>query len=410
MLSPHPLYPPSSGGRVRTLSLLKNIGVDNDDVKVDLISFIKSSDLNDPNLTAELCGVHKLQSLLYIPRVERPNKISILLRTLTDIRSLYVQIHTSSTMREAVSEAISRNHYDVIHVVTYYMMGNLPVRLKIPILLEEMSIEYFGSRLHLSHEKDKLLKMCWFLDTIKQRIQEKNSWRKASVVTTVADYETAIVKKAVPNIQVITVPNGVDNGYYQDPNKEESTPLIFFIGNYRYFPNIDAALTLASQIFPVVMEQVGIGTRLILAGADPPQEVRVLSETPGIKVLGYVEDYRSLLAKAWVFAAPLRSGAGTRLKILEAMSMSKAIVTTSIGCRGLEVTHFQDVIIENQVDKYADWIIKLIKDASLRKSLGSHARELAVSRYTWRQSANSLVLGYQKSIFKVSQEGVMKRS
>jgi glycosyltransferase involved in cell wall biosynthesis len=91
-----------------------------------------------------------------------------------------------------------------------------------------------------------------------------------------------------------------------------------------------------------------------------------------------------------VFICPIRDGGGTRLKILDAMAMGKPIVSTRVGCEGLEVVHNQHILIAYEPAAFAQEIFRLFDDAKLRRSIADAGRELAVARYSWEKIARDL--------------------
>jgi glycosyltransferase involved in cell wall biosynthesis len=104
---------------------------------------------------------------------------------------------------------------------------------------------------------------------------------------------------------------------------------------------------------------------------------------PGVVALGSVPDIRPSLSEARCCVVPLRIGGGTRLKILDAWAMGKAVVSTSIGCEGLEVRDGEDILIRDAPDAFADAVLQVLHDASLRSRLERNARRTAVQRYSW---------------------------
>lgn len=109
-----------------------------------------------------------------------------------------------------------------------------------------------------------------------------------------------------------------------------------------------------------------------------------------IEVVGFAEDLRSEIARAAVVVAPLRIGGGTRLKIIEAMSMSKAVVSTPIGAEGLHVKHEHDILIAESPQEFANQIERVLRDPQLAARLGAQARRTADDEYSWKAAAQRL--------------------
>ncbi|GBD08335.1 Phosphatidyl-myo-inositol mannosyltransferase [Candidatus Thermoflexus japonica] len=197
----------------------------------------------------------------------------------------------------------------------------------------------------------------------------------------------------------VVAPNGVDTAFFH-PEAVEPLPLgepaFVFTGSMDYRPNVDAARWLAEAIWPIVRCALP-EARLYLVGRRPSPAVRRLQEIPGLHVVGEVPDVRPYLAGATVYVAPLRAGGGTRLKILEAMAMGKAIVSTPMGCDGLSVMDGEHVWLADG-EAFARAMITLAQDPSRRRALGEAARRLAVARYDWEQTLAPLEALYRAEI------------
>jgi glycosyltransferase involved in cell wall biosynthesis len=123
---------------------------------------------------------------------------------------------------------------------------------------------------------------------------------------------------------------------------------------------------------------------------NPQKPILDLSSDPNITVTGMVEDVRPYIASASVCIVPLLSGSGTRLKILEAMAMGKSVISTSVGCEGIDVTHEKNIIIADEPSDFARWCIELLRNAELRITLGQEGRKLVEAKYSWRSICASL--------------------
>ncbi len=124
------------------------------------------------------------------------------------------------------------------------------------------------------------------------------------------------------------------------------------------------------------IRQVEPDVTLSIIGRAPTPAVKRLAEEHGIDVTGRVDDVRPHVAKGDVYVVPLRIGGGTRLKIFEAMSMAKAVVSTTVGAEGLPVTPGRDVMIADEPAQFAQAVVHLIRDQDARRRIESAAREL----------------------------------
>jgi glycosyltransferase involved in cell wall biosynthesis len=125
--------------------------------------------------------------------------------------------------------------------------------------------------------------------------------------------------------------------------------------------------------------------RLKIVGQKPSYRVSSLAQNQGVVVTGAVEDVRPFISEAAVYVVPLRMGSGTRLKILEAMAMGKAIVSTRRGAEGIECLDGRELILADTPDEFATSIGTLLQSEARRKELGGNARRLVEEKYEWKQ-------------------------
>ena len=122
---------------------------------------------------------------------------------------------------------------------------------------------------------------------------------------------------------------------------------------------------------------------------------RLIILAPAIVLTGWVDDVRPYIARAAVYVIPLRIGGGTRLKVLEAMAMSKAIVSTAVGCEGFDLVPNQELLIADKPAEFAAAVLALLRDPERRERTGRAARRFAGSRYDWRMIVPRLERVYE---------------
>jgi glycosyltransferase involved in cell wall biosynthesis len=201
-------------------------------------------------------------------------------------------------------------------------------------------------------------------------------YRRVVVVSEPDRDELLSVNPALP---VEVIPNGVDT-YTFRPRPTGRIPALLFVGNYEYAPNVDAALRLATEIFPAVQRRFP-NARLWLVGNAPPAELRALA-SDSLRVTGHVPDVRPYLARAGVFVSPLRLGAGIKNKVLEALAMGCPLVASPLSVDGITVRHEQEVLIADGKN-LVEQIVRLLEDESLRERLAVNGRKLIEARYSW---------------------------
>jgi glycosyltransferase involved in cell wall biosynthesis len=129
---------------------------------------------------------------------------------------------------------------------------------------------------------------------------------------------------------------------------------------------------------------------LSIVGRAPTPAVRRLASEQGVHVTGRVDDVRPYMRDAAVYIVPLRIGGGTRLKIFEAMAMSKAVVSTTVGAEGLPVTGGEHLLLADEPRAFARGVVRLLRDVEKRRGVELAARQLVVAKYDWSVVAGDL--------------------
>jgi glycosyltransferase involved in cell wall biosynthesis len=158
---------------------------------------------------------------------------------------------------------------------------------------------------------------------------------------------------------------------------------LVFTGKMDFRPNVDAVLWFTQGVLPLIREELP-ETRFWVVGKDPHPRLAPLGGDPAVVLTGAVEDVRPYIAAAAVYVVPLRIGGGTRLKVLEAMAMGKAVVSTALGCEGFDVVPDQELVVADTPSEFAAAVLALLRDPSRGERLGRAARRFAGSRYDWR--------------------------
>ncbi len=312
---------------------------------------------------------------------------------------------------EALKDMLAQHAVWALHIEGLEMAWAVEELLDHPpgtrpmLILDELNAEYrLQERLFQADRRDPRRwpgALYSGIQARRLRRYEAQIVRRVDWVIAVSEPDAQDLEALGPARPPVVAPNGVDTAYFH-PGAVEPLPLgepaFVFTGSMDYRPNVDAAQWLARTVWPVVRSALP-EARLYLVGRRPSPGVRRLQEIPGIHVIGEVPDVRPYLAGATVYVAPLRAGGGTRLKILEAMAMGKAIVSTPMGCEGLAVVGGEHVWLADG-EAFATAMIALARDPLRRKALGEAARRLAVARYDWEQTLTPLEALYREEILK----------
>ena len=217
----------------------------------------------------------------------------------------------------------------------------------------------------------------------KWRAFEHAAWRKVDCVVAMSSKDEAVVSGAK---RVACLPNGVDTDRFRPSNDEPEPRRLLFIGSFAHLPNLLALEFFLREVWPLLDSGF---TLHVIAGARHDYfldffrtRVAIDFSLPGIEIEGFVADVRDAYRRADIVLAPLTASAGTNIKVLEAMAMGRAIVSTPAGVNGLDVTPGRDVMVTDSATDMAAEIVRLSSDAAARKLMEAGARETAL-RYDW---------------------------
>jgi glycosyltransferase involved in cell wall biosynthesis len=262
---------------------------------------------------------------------------------------------------------------------------NFPNSSLVPVVLFQHNVETMLWRRMADKEKNPLRKLSYAIEARKMAWYETRSLQRFQHIIAVSEHDRDTMLTLSPRCPITVVPTGVDTEQYKVvPSVLGIPPLVVFTGSMDWKPNIDAMEYFCNEIWPVVLADFP-DARFQIVGRNPNARVRRLASA-SVEVTGTVASVIDYLRAATVVIVPLRIGGGTRLKIFEAMAMAKAMVSTSIGAEGLDVTDGRDVLIADSAHLFADSILRLLRDPKLRRSYEQAAAALA-ARYDWSQIA-----------------------
>jgi glycosyltransferase involved in cell wall biosynthesis len=207
-------------------------------------------------------------------------------------------------------------------------------------------------------------------------------WQRFDGVQVFTPRDAAAIKNLAPHLAslVRVNPFGIDLPNESDPSQEESGNLVF-MGNMTHPPNVDAALWFGTVIMPLLRKQIP-NVRLTIVGSYPPPSVRAIAGDD-ILVAGYVPEIKPFFERAAVVVAPIRTGGGQRMKVLQALAYGKAVVTTARGADGLDIEGcVPPLAIANDAESFATATANLLMSANARRELGRRARAFVEQHYT----------------------------
>jgi len=290
----------------------------------------------------------------------------------------------STEFRALVQQTLSAKHFDVVQAEFFQMAQHVPPDLPVLRVLTEHEIIFSNYRSAFEHETHLWRKCVKCYDWLVQLNYEARVCRNFHRIACMTDEDRVILSRFVEPSRLRTVPIGVDSSYF-DPQQvpaEESSRRMLFVGNYRHPPNGDAIYFFVREVLPLIRREVP-DAEFCIAGSNAQLLDRRAVEEAGVRVAGYVPDIRACYCSAAVFVAPILSGTGMRVKLLEALSMGMAVVATPLAAQGFRSTHGRVMLTAGTAGAFAEHTVELLRNPELRSSLGANARQMIQEQYDW---------------------------
>ena len=308
-------------------------------------------------------------------------------------------------MQRALDRVLRANRFDVVNL-EFSFLGDCHLRQAPPgerlppLVVDSHNIDYELARQYARGGSSLARRLYAGANWRKLRREELGTYRDADGVYLCSAVDERRLLQEVPGVRTAVIPNAADVEYYQprptDPPPDGRT--VVFFGLLSYVPNIDGVAHFVQDIWPRIA-RTHPKARCKIIGGHPPSSLLELAG-PRIELTGFVADLRPHLAAAAAVVVPLRLGGGTRLKIVEAMAMGKAIVSTTLGAEGIMAVPGRDLLIEDEPAAFAEAVNRLLAEPCLAARIGRSARQLAVERYAWSAAARALE-GFYRRILEV---------
>jgi sugar transferase (PEP-CTERM/EpsH1 system associated) len=373
------LVPPDTGGKIRSYNILRQLA------KRYAVTFFSFYAAHENDVHAELSQI--FQQVIQVPLDLPPAKGS---RELLDyVTRLFLRDPYNLTkycrplVREKLCALLQEQKFDVILCDFLVTAGVIPWDCPCPKVLFSHNVEATIWERHYRVARNPLWKAVAWREWKRMAAAERKYLQKADHVIAVSENDRAVFASFVDPQRLTVIQTGTDTEFFRPRGEREIPSSLVFTGSMDWLPNEDGILYFANEILPMIRRRVPDVT-LCVVGRKPSRRLQNLAaRTPYIQLTGWVEDVRPYLAQSAVCVVPLRIGGGTRLKIFEAMSMAKAVVSTSIGAEGLPVNKDQHILLADDPASFAESTAGLLLDASRREQIGLAARNLVQENYSW---------------------------
>ncbi len=381
-------FPPRWGFATRVYHLTRQIAARHN---VTLLTYAGSADAENVERLRQEFAVEVVTRDHPSRRAKRAKQLrSLASRTPYDSLATY-----SGELQRLIDRVAAAQQVDVVQIEsTLLSIFRLPKDAL--VIVDEHNIDYEYYDRMRENERSPLRRAFYRLEQLRFRRFEQRCWREVDGCVMTSEREAAEVRQVAPETPAIGVPNGVDVDYFH-PSEEPVEPrTIVFNGTLDYRPNLDGAAFLVEQILPRLRERHP-DVRVILVGRGSKADLENFS-APGVEVTGEVPDVRPYLAGAAVVAVPIRTGSGTRLKVVEGLAMGKPMVSTTLGCEGVDVRHEEHLLIADTAEAFAESLARLLDDPDYGEALGRAGRRKMVDEYSWAYAGELLESLYRRVV------------
>jgi len=383
-------FPLDHGHHLRTYHVLKALAQDH---CIHFIAFTKNQEyIKYKQELEELC-----ESVNFFPlRFQGWRQIILALQNLfsplpLSARKYYDPQVAAHIKRLIVEVNIDLVHLDLLHLAHYRKdLGSLPS------ILVNHNVESLRVLRWSKVEQNPLLKYFLRYQYFKLKNFEKRVCRDFDRCTVVSDYDKNVLSELCDGGSFVTIPNGVDAKYFRVSNQKILPNTLVWTGSMSGPYNRDAVSYFLKEIWPLIQSRLP-DAKVTFVGSSPSKILKKLSlQAANIEYTGYVEDIRPFVDRAAVFIAPLRCGSGTKVKVLNAMSQAKAVLTTSIGAEGIDARLGEEIMIADEPADFADQAIYLLQNPHEAKKIGQRARKVIEEKYDWQVINTQIRKVYQE--------------
>ena len=310
-------------------------------------------------------------------------------------RSFQYYAHFTPHMQQQIDQATAGVDFDTI-VVTLTQMGfyTFPPGGKAVRVLDMHNIEYELLRRRAAVERSRAKRAGLWLEARKFTREETALCRDFDLILTPSDRERDVLREVDDLPPIETIPNTIDPeriGFLPAPSTSNE---LLFVGATQVDANRDGLIWFVNEVLPLIADRVpDVLVRIV--GGNPPDEVERLGDRPNVVVTGYVPDVAPYMADASIFIVPLRSGGGTRLKILESLAYGVPTVSTAIGAEGLDLVDDEQLLISDTPSGFADCVVRLLQDRALGDRLRRNGRATVEDRFSWQSVGARLHAGIE---------------
>ncbi len=315
-----------------------------------------------------------------------------LIKSLFTSHSNWHQLTRSEPFQRKLDQLLEAESFDIIQS-EFPVMAMFRYRSPAVNIIDSHNVEYDNFK-RMAKVKNPFKKLFYHIEAYKFYKEETEVCSRQDALLVTSERDISIFNQTLPAVPKYLIPNGVDTTYFQPFTTQPTPHSLVFVGMMKYVPNYDGISWFLDEIFPKILEKVPDAT-ITIVGKNPPESISDRA-CKNIIVTGFVEDTRPYIEQSAVYVVPLRMGGGTRLKIMEALAVKKPIVTTSVGCEGIDVENGKSILIADQPDEFAAKVIELFNNPEKVTDLTENGYQLVNDLYRWESIGLQMDDAYKK--------------
>lgn len=308
---------------------------------------------------------------------------------------IYKKVYTlyrfySPDLATLITQTLQQQHFDIVQLEGLYLlpyMDMIKQNSTAKIVLRAHNVEHHVWK-NLAHNQANFFKksIYRFNANSLQPIEEK-PFQHLDALVTISTSDQAYFQQHQP-IPTLNVPFGIDVDAYSVHTSSGKNVSLSFIGSLDWLPNIEALHWFIDKVWHRISQQFP-NLKFHIAGRNMDSSVQKI-KAPNVVIEGEVACAKKFIAAHPIFVVPLLSGSGMRIKIIEAMALQTAVVSTPLGASGIQCTHQSDILIAQTEQQFSDSILSLLKNEALRKKIAQNGRLLVEKQYNNEALSKSL--------------------
>lgn len=378
-------YPPDSGLAIRSFHVLRLLA-DAFDVTAVCFSPRKGGLVSQDDVAQRVAALRQVADVEAYPLPQEhsvPRLAWDHVRSMTLSRAYTAFAYDSRAVTDRIRQLLRSRRFDVVHLDSIVLSRFLPLFEGMPVVCVHHNVESELLRRRAAAERSPWRRI-YVRHQARLLEREEQYWcGRCALNIAVSERDRLALERLVPGIRCAVVPNGVDTAAFR-PSPDGFQRGLVFVGESTWFPNRDALQYFCDAILPGI-RAARVGTPVHWVGHASESLRREYRDRHDVNLTGYVADVRPYVRDAACYVVPLRVGGGTRLKILDAWAMGKAVVSTSIGCEGLAAVDGRNILIRDDPEGFARAVCSVLEDRSLRQRLGLEGRRTVERQYSWER-------------------------